>query len=85
MATGTVTTSTDAAGNGCSAIATIEVAGESPRSEPSGALPPVNVIRSRASGGLPESAITAIAPALMCSRSGSGSPRPSADLRSRCR
>ena len=50
-------------------------------------MPPVTVIRIRASGSRGEFSITAIAPALIWSRSGSASPSPVADRLSlaRCR
>src|SRR5215470_16725022 len=63
----------------------MHVSGEPPRSEPSGAMPPVTVIRIRASSGRPDASITSRAPDLICSRSGSASPRPAADRASRAR
>ncbi len=45
--------------------ATIAVSGEPPRSEPSGAMPPVTVIRIRARSTRSEASVTASAPALI--------------------
>jgi hypothetical protein len=83
---GTVTTSHQGAGGFASARATITVSGEPLRSEPSGAIPPVTVIRIRARCSLLDST-TAIAPAVISSRSGDARPSPAADLPSlaRCR
>ena len=84
---GTTHTAVDGSASLSGPTATTTVAASSPRSEPSGATPPVTVTRTRASGRSWDASTSAIATRSASSSNGTRRSRPSAERRrrSRCR